>query len=81
MEWVRQRIESAALVVADLTTANPNVYLEVGYAWGRGLPTVLLCKDTADLKFDVRGQRCLIYKSIRQLEVSLTRELTTLLKR
>ena len=40
--WVKDRIGSAALVVADLTAANPNVYLEVGYAWGRGVNTVLV---------------------------------------
>lgn len=78
MDWVRQRIETSTLLIADLTTANPNVYLEVGYAWGRRIPTVLLSKDAADLKFDVRGQRCLIYKSIRQLEEALTRELKAL---
>jgi hypothetical protein len=78
MDWVRQRIETSTLIIADLTTANPNVYLEVGYAWGRGIPTVLLSRDPADLKFDVRGQRCLIYKSIRQLEEALTRELKAL---
>jgi hypothetical protein len=76
MEWVRQRISSATFVIADLTTANPNVYLEVGYAWGCGRPTVLLVRDTADeLKFDVKGQRCLVYKSIKQLEEILGREL------
>jgi len=80
MDWVRERIETAELIIADLTTANPNVYLEVGYAWGRGIPTVLLSKDASDLKFDVRGQRCLIYKSIRQLEEALTRELKALSK-
>lgn len=29
MEWVRDRISTATLVVADLSAANPNVYLEV----------------------------------------------------
>jgi hypothetical protein len=58
--WVRERIDSAGLLVADLSTANPNVYLEVGYAWGRGIPTVLLAREATDLKFDVRGQRCLL---------------------
>jgi hypothetical protein len=32
LERVRERIATASFVVADLTTANPNVYLEVGYA-------------------------------------------------
>jgi len=30
MQWVRERIKSASLVVADLSGSNPNVYLEVG---------------------------------------------------
>ena len=75
MEWVRARISSAKLVVADLTSANPNVYLEVGYAWGCRVPTVLLVKAADELKFDVKGQRCIVYKSIKQLEESLRHEL------
>ena len=74
MEWVKSRISSAKLVVADLSSANPNVYLEVGFAWGCRVPTILLVKETNDLKFDVRGQRCLEYKSIKQLEESLRHE-------
>jgi hypothetical protein len=75
LDWIRGRIQTAALVVADLTTANPNVYLEVGYAWACQRPTVLLTRDLNDLKFDVRGQRCVVYKRIRDLEESLKREL------
>jgi hypothetical protein len=78
MEWVKKRISSATFVVADLTTANPNVYLEVGYAWGCGCPTVLLVRDAAELKFDVKGQRCLVYKSIKHLEEILGRELQSI---
>ena len=77
---MKERIDSARLLVADLSTANPNVYLEVGYAWGKGIPTVLVARDTADLRFDVKGQRCLVYKnSIKKLEESLTKELKNLL--
>ena len=76
--WVKERIDTATLLVADLSTGNPNVYLEVGYAWGRGIPTVLLAAEASDLRFDVKGQRCLLYKSIRTLEELLTRELENL---
>lgn len=44
VEWVKARIAAARLVIADLSTANPNVYLEVGYAWGKGVLTVLLAR-------------------------------------
>jgi hypothetical protein len=76
--WVRERIDTAYLLVADLSTANPNVYLEVGYAWGKGIRTVLVARDASDLRFDVKGQRCLLYNSIRKLEECLTRELQAL---
>jgi hypothetical protein len=33
---IKERIKTAAFVVAELTGASPNVYLEVGYAWGLG---------------------------------------------
>lgn len=78
MQWVRDRIKSSKLVVADLTEANPNVYLEVGYAWGCGVPTILLVNGTKHLTFDVRGQRCLSYKRIKDLEESLKNELESL---
>jgi hypothetical protein len=87
LEWVKSRIRSASLVIADLTDANPNVYLEIGYAWGSGIPTVLVVRNSDGagqselLKFDVRGQRCLVYKRIKELEDSLTKELKSLPRR
>lgn len=78
MDFVKERIATSDFVIADLTTANPNVYLEVGYAWGLRKKTVLLVKDPQELKFDTRGQRCLPYTSIKDLETKLTNELTNL---
>jgi hypothetical protein len=78
LDWIKQRIASATLIVADLSTANPNVYLEVGYAWGCGKPTILTTSQAEDLKFDVRGQRCLVYKNIKALEEMLRKELASL---
>ena len=76
--WVKDRIGSASLVVADLTAANPNVYLEVGYAWGRGVNTVLVVPQGDEPKFDLRTQRYLKFRDIRHLEELLTKELKAL---
>jgi hypothetical protein len=81
MQWVQSRIKTASLVIADLTGANPNVYLELGFAWGCGTPAVLLARDRKELRFDVRGQRCLLYKSIKELEGKLSAELELLTER
>ncbi len=78
LDQVKMRIENAEVVIADLTGANPNVYLEVGYAWGKARTTVLVANKKDDLKFDVRGQRCLKYQSIKDLEKLLTTELKSL---
>jgi len=81
LDQVKKKIETAAVVIAELSGANPNVYLEVGYAWGNGRPTILLIKDDQELRFDVRGQRCLKYQRIMELEESLKKELKELKSR
>jgi hypothetical protein len=78
LNQVKKKIETAAVVIAELSGANPNVYLEVGYAWGKGRPTILLMKDDQELRFDVSGQRCLKYERIKDLEESLQKELEEL---
>lgn len=75
VQWVKERIASADLVVADLTGSNPNVYLEVGFAWGQSRQTLLLAQNAEELKFDVRNQKCIVYGTIKELEQQV---LTTL---
>ncbi len=72
---IKELITGSTLVVADLTRANPNVYLEVGYAWGLGKRTVLLASEAAELTFDVKSQKCLIHKKIKDLRDALAAEL------
>jgi hypothetical protein len=76
---IRDRIDTASMVIADLTGSNANVYLEVGYEWGRGRPVVLIAKKGTELKFDTQGQRCLIYANITDLSKKLGSELSELL--
>lgn len=71
--------ETPTLIIADLTGANANVYLEVGYAWGKNRPTLLLAKKADELKFDVRSQRCIVYENIVDLSKKLQADLGALL--
>jgi hypothetical protein len=73
------RIRSARLVIALLDGGNPNVYLEVGYAWGVETPTILIAHDGEPLPFDVRGERVLLYDKIYRLKHMLKAELKRLL--
>lgn len=79
-EQIKDRIESASLVIADMTDANPNVYLEVGYAWGSNVPTLLLTQDTDHLKFDVQSHKSITYDrtAIRELKDELEETLSEL---
>jgi hypothetical protein len=74
-DQIKKKIDDASVVIADLSGANANVYLELGYAIGKGIPTVQLVRDVKELKFDVQAERCLVYDSIRTLEAKLTEEL------
>lgn len=81
VQLIRRRIENSVLVIAILTGANVNVYLEVGYAWGRDIDCVLCAMEGEELPFDVQGQKCLFYKNIRDLESKLLKTLRGLQKR
>ncbi len=71
LDRIKHRIATANVVVADMTGSNPNVYLEVGYAWGKGIPTLLVAREGEELKFDVKTQKCIYYKNITHLRKQL----------
>ncbi len=81
VDMMKSRIAGAALVIADVSQGNPNVALEIGYAWGCGVPTIIVCHEDSQAYFDVRGQRHLRYRSIRQLQEKLAAELRAILHR
>jgi predicted nucleotide-binding protein len=59
---VKKRIESSSLVIAVLTDSNPNVYLEVGYAWGKNKQILFLIRKGEQPKFDLQGFRYFEYE-------------------
>lgn len=48
------KLRRSRLVLADLTGERPNCYLETGFAIGRDLPTVLMCKKGSPTHFDLK---------------------------
>lgn len=68
---IRDGIEASSLVIADLSEGRPNVYLEVGYAWGKGVPVVFVARKGEKLHFDVSTHRCIFYGKFTQFAKDL----------
>ena len=71
VERIKEGIRNAEFVIADLTQEKPNVYLEVGYAWGLGRPVILLARDGHRLHFDLAHHKCIFYRTIGRLAEDL----------
>ena len=52
-EEIFAKLHRSSVVLADLTGARPNCFLELGYALGRGLPTMVMAQQGASLPFDI----------------------------
>jgi len=81
LQRITQRISSAEFVVAELTGAKANVYLEVGYAWGKNIPVITLAREGEKLHFDVSTHRCIFYRTIGQLAKELEKLVRSVYKR
>jgi hypothetical protein len=71
IEQITEGIRNSTFVIADLSLEKPNVYLEVGYAWGLKKPVVLVAREGQRLHFDLSHHKCLFYKNISRLGESL----------
>lgn len=54
-------INSARVLVAELTTKNPNVFYELGLAHALNKPVVLVSSNEEDVPFDLRHIRVIYY--------------------
>jgi hypothetical protein len=75
IEQAKARISSARLVVADLTKADPLVYLQIGFAWGCNRPVILIQRDDMTALMGIPARS---YSNIKSLEKLLSRELDSL---
>ncbi|HTN75219.1 MAG TPA: hypothetical protein VL096_08230 [Pirellulaceae bacterium] len=71
VERITDGIKNAEFVIADLSLERPNVYLEVGFAWGLKKPVILVAREGQRLHFDLSHHKCLFYRTIGKLSESL----------
>ena len=57
-----KNIQESSLIIADLTGKNPNVFLEVGLAFGLGKYVAFLSQNPDDMPFDTRTFRTIMYE-------------------
>ena len=61
MDQIWQGITSAKVLVAELTTKNPNVFYELGLAHALKKPVVLVSSNDKDVPFDLHHIRVIYY--------------------
>ncbi len=58
-----REIAFSDIIVADLTSLNPNVFYELGIAHALRKPTILLTQSIEELPFDLRSYRVVSYST------------------
>jgi hypothetical protein len=76
-DQIKDAIENARVVIADITNVNPNVMWELGYADGKGKAIVVLNQDPGSSPFDMTDRRQVAYNAspTEDDETSLVRHL------
>jgi nucleoside 2-deoxyribosyltransferase len=64
IEDIEKGIRDSEICLADITTNNPNIWYEVGFAIANGKPVVLICADPRpeSFPFDIRHRHIINYK-------------------
>ncbi len=84
LQDIIRSIVTADVVIAEVSSLNPNVFYELGYAHAIAKPTILLAQQTVDagsrnLPFDISGFRVIFYDNTirgkRNVETTLQKHL------
>jgi nucleoside 2-deoxyribosyltransferase len=77
-EKIIQQIQDADIIVADMSTNNPNVFYEVGYAHAKDKLCILLTDDPRKIPFDLTNKRHVVFSTRKDLKTKLLMELEAL---
>ncbi len=77
-----EEINSAEVIIADVTSRNANVMYEIGMAHTVGKPVMIITQDIEDVPFDLRHHRCIVYdytpRGCKTLEANIVNTLNYL---
>ena len=77
---IKRHITEAAVVIAEITPLNANVFYELGFADARNKRLVILAQKGVTLPFDIRGYRVVFYDDVIGGEIELTKNLRNQLR-
>ena len=87
IQAIEKEIRGAAICLADITTDNPNVWYELGFAFAANKPVVMVCSEERKgrFPFDIQHRTILQYKSesvsdFEKLKKQITERIVALLK-
>ena len=66
IDAIEEGIRNAAICFADISTDNPNVWYELGFAFASGRPVVMVCSDERighKFPFDIQHRTIINYKA------------------
>ncbi len=79
LDEIYNSIVNSKIIIAEVSSPNPNVYYELGYAHALRKPVILITKDISASPFDLRMYNHIIYENIVDLRKKLKRRLEVLL--
>lgn len=68
LERVYESIKSSHIIIAEISTKNPNVYYEIGYAHALGREVILLTQDGSVVPIDLRNFNHIVYSKSRLVD-------------
>jgi hypothetical protein len=74
LEVIQQKLRDYELIVADISTQNPNVFYEVGFAHAAGTPTILVSTNPKP-PFDLQSFNQIFYESLVDLREKLDKRM------
>lgn len=89
IDAIENGIRTAVVCLADITTDNPNVWYELGFAFAAGRPVVMVCSDERVGKrypFDIQHRSIIPYQADSPrdfdiLKAAITKRIKALLKK